>query len=174
MILRRNNRIPTQEFVLHFLKVLSAKDIMEYRTKIFRILTDNGLESVANIELTKGKNGKPNNTVHFHFLTDDKRREKVLQKLFETACERQNLVKDKDFCMTHRNLYDGYGYFDYFTKYGYSDKVILFRKDVGLQKNFIRLVNGSKRKRKRFGKNISVKNTEIIPIKLTYKSMIFL
>ena len=42
MILRRNNRVPTKEFVWHFLKVLSAKDISTYRTKIFRVLTDNG------------------------------------------------------------------------------------------------------------------------------------
>jgi len=134
VILRRNNRVPTKEFVLHFLKKISVHDIIKYRTRIFRILTDNKLESVVNVELTRGKDGKANNTVHFHFLIDDQRNEKVLQKLFETACERQGFVKDIDFSITCRELYDGYRYFDYFTKYGYSDKVILFKKNVTLQK----------------------------------------
>ena len=135
MILRRNNRVPTKEFVLHFLKVLSAKDISTYRTKIFRVLTDNGFEAVAGIELTKDGNGKPNNSVHFHVLTDAQRSESELRKLFETACERQGLVKGKDFRITYRVLDDGYGYFDYFTKYGkHSRDVILFVKGTGLDK----------------------------------------
>jgi hypothetical protein len=67
-------------------------------------------------------------------LTDDLRCESELRSLLETACERQYLIKSKDFWITYRELDAGYGYFDYFTKYGYSDKVILFRKDTGLQK----------------------------------------
>ena len=134
VILRRNNRIPTKEFVLHFLKVFSAKVISGCRTKVFRVLTDNGLEAVASIELTKGIDGKPNNTVHFHLLTDDRRCERELRKLLETACERQGLLKDNDFSITYRELYDGYGYLDYLTKHRASDEVILFRKGTGLQK----------------------------------------
>ena len=134
VLLHRNNRTPTQEFVLHFLKVLTACDIIKYRTRIFRVLVDNGLEAVANIELTKGKDDRPNNTVHIHVLTDDQREENKLRELFETACERQGLVKDHDFRITSRQLYDGYRYFNYFTKCGYSNTVILFRKDIRLQK----------------------------------------
>jgi len=134
VILRRNNRVPSKELVLHFLKVLSAKSISTYRTKIFRVLKDNRLEAVASIELTKDGNGKPNNTVHFHILTDDQRSEGELRKLLETACERQGLVKGTDFWITYCELYDGYGYFEYFTKYRFSDRVILFEKGTGLDK----------------------------------------
>ena len=105
---------------------------MEYRKKIFRVLVDNGLEAVTSIELTRGKNGRPNNTVHFHIITDDPRSEQELRQLLETACKRQGLVQDNDFCVDHRLLWDGYRYFNYFTKYGekYFDKVILFQKGL--------------------------------------------
>jgi hypothetical protein len=108
---------------------LSPEDIQEYLRKIFRVLTDNRLQAVANIELTLGDDGQPNNTVHFHILTDDQRTEAELRKLLEVACERQGLMKDRDFCITHRELWDGYRYFNYFTKYGkkYFNKVILFQ-----------------------------------------------
>ena len=136
LILRRNDRIPTQEFVLHFLKELPSSEIREYRKKIFRVLEDNGLEAVANLELTRGKNGKPNNCVHSHILTDDQRSEPELRKLLEMACERQGLVKDNDFCITFESLYDGYWRFNYFTKYGEKHfyNVILFEKNIGLNK----------------------------------------
>jgi len=67
-ILRRNNRIPTHEFVLHFLEQLSPKEIMERRKKIFRSLKEHGLEAVANIELTRDLDGTPNNCVHFTLI----------------------------------------------------------------------------------------------------------
>ena len=135
-ILRWNNRIPTQEFVLHFLKMYSAKEIREYRKKIFRVLTDNGLEAVVNIELTRGEDGKPCDRVHFTIITDDPRSEKELRQLLEMACERQGLVNKKDFCITYEKLNNGYWRFNYFTKYGkkYFYKVILFEKNLGLDK----------------------------------------
>ena len=88
-----------------------------------------GIEAVTSIELTLGKDGKPNNTVHFTLLTDDPRSEPELRLLIETACERQGLVNKIDFCITYQDHPDGYGRFNYFTKYGekFFDKVILFR-----------------------------------------------
>ena len=132
LILRWNDRTPTKELVLHFLKVLPAEVIKELLPKIFRVLRDNGLEAVANLELTLGKNGKPNNCVHSHILTDDQRAGKELCRLLEIACERQGLVKDVDFCIDYRELWDGDRYFNYFTKYGkkYFHKVILFQKGL--------------------------------------------
>lgn len=129
LILRWNNRIPTQEFVLHFKTVFSAEEIREYRTQIFRVLKDNGLEAVASIELTLGKDGKPNNTIHFHVITDDIRHKKELRQLLEMACERQGLINKKDFCITYESLDNGYWRFSYFTKLGekYFDEVILFQ-----------------------------------------------
>ena len=132
LILRWNGRIPTQEFVLHFKTVFTAQKINEYRKKIFRVLVDNGFEGVASIELTRGKNGKPNDTVHFTLLTDDQRSEPELRCLLEMACERRGLVKDKDFWISYQEIPDGYGRFNYFTKYGekYFDEVILFEKGL--------------------------------------------
>ena len=129
LILRWNKRIPSHEFVLHFKTVFSAKEIVELRPKIFRVLFEHGLSAVASIELTRGKNGKPNNCVHFTLLTDDPRSEKKLRLLIEKACERQGLVKDKDFWISYQDLPDGYGRFNYFCKHGekYVDEVILFR-----------------------------------------------
>jgi hypothetical protein len=132
LILRRNGRIPTQEFVLHFLTVWTAEEIRALRTEIFSYLSDNELQAVANIELTRGDDGLPNNTVHFHIITDDPRSEEELRELIETASERQGLVKDEDFCITYEYLPYGYWRFNYFTKYGkkYFNIVILFEKEL--------------------------------------------
>jgi hypothetical protein len=134
LILRKNGRVPTKEIVIHFLKEHTATEISKYRTKIFRYLKEHGLVAVANIELTRGKDYRPNNKVHSHCLTDDRRSKRELSKLFNTACEQQGLIRGKDFRIDYRKLYDGYSYFDYFTKYGYSDKVILFQKGIRIQK----------------------------------------
>ena len=134
LILRRNNRVPTADVVIHFLNERSVAAINTARTKIFRYLKEHGVEAVANIELTVDKHGSPNNCVHFHCITDDKRRRKEIRALFITACERAGLVRGKDFRVTYWTLYDGYSYLNYFTKYGFSKKVILFQKDIGLNK----------------------------------------
>ena len=133
-ILRWNGRVPRVEIELHFLKVYSAAMIIKHRTKIFRYLKDHGLNAVANIELTRGVDGKPNNTVHFHILTDDERSLEELRVLLEVACKHQGLAKDRDFWIRGRVLWNGEWYFNYFTKYRYSDVVILFRKHTGIQK----------------------------------------
>lgn len=132
LLLRRNGRVPTKELVLHFLQPSHAEDIREDRTEIFSVLAEHGLEAVANLELTKDKHGKPNNCVHSHILTDDQRSESELVRLLEMACKRQGLVKDRDFCITSRELWDGYRYFAYYTKYGkqHFDKVLLFEKGL--------------------------------------------
>ena len=133
LILRWNRRIPTIEVVLHFFNGYTAKEIIEYRKKIFRYLREHGLESAVSIELTRGADGQPNNTVHFHFLLDDPRKEKEIRELFHTAC-RSSGLNDKDFRIDYRELTNGYTYFNYFTKCGYSERVILFQKGTGIQK----------------------------------------
>ena len=79
-------------------------------------------------------------------MLDDPRREGKLRELFSRACERNGLVRGKDFRVDYRLLWDGYRYFNYFTKYGYSNRVILFqkgegRKDRAIQK-FYQVGNG--------------------------------
>jgi hypothetical protein len=136
MILRFNNRIPTKEIVLHFLTIFSKEEIISLRTKIFRYLTEHKLIAVVNIELSRGRNSKPNNTVHFHLLTDDTRNENELRELLEVACENNGLIKNKNYWISYRKLYDGYGYFNYFTKCGFSKDVILFQKGIRLHKYY--------------------------------------
>ena len=133
-ILQRNGRVPTVEIVWHLLTVLPPRDIKALKTKVFRYLKDHGIEGVVNIELTCGVDGKPNNTVHFHILTDDSRSETELRRLLNRACELRGLVRGEDFRIDFRRLYDGYRYFKYFTKFEYKHKVILFQKYTGLHK----------------------------------------
>ena len=135
MILRRNNCLPTKELVLNFLVVLTAEEVIETLKVIFHDLKKQGLEGIANIEFTRGDDGRPNNTLHSHILTDDPRCIDTLREIFIATCERHNLVKDIDFWISnHRGLYDPYGYIDYFTKYGYSHMVILFIPKTGINK----------------------------------------
>ena len=116
-ILRRNGRLPTVDMVWHLTEVFSAKEIQSIRKRVFRYLKDNGLEAVATIELTIGDDNKPNNTVHFHILTDDQRSEKEHRELLETACWNCGLDKNKDYWISYKKLDDGNRYFEYFTKY---------------------------------------------------------
>ena len=133
MILRWNQRAPTSEIILHLLEVFTAKDINAFRKKVFRYLKDHRVQAVASIELTRGQYGTPNNKVHFHCITDNQCSEHELRDLFNTACLRAGL-NSEDFRVDYRPLWNGYLYFNYFTKYRYPEKVILFRKDMGLQK----------------------------------------
>lgn len=145
-ILVTNNRWPIKEIVWHLLIVLTSKEIKKLRTKIFRYLKDHGIVAVVAIELTRGKNGEPNNTVHFHILTDDPRSEEELEKLLIKACERKSVGLDEgeDFIVGFRELTRPETCFDYFTKRNRTDKdwcklnkkkrVILFEKGTGLQK----------------------------------------
>jgi len=119
--------------VWHLTKEFTAMEIRDLRKGVFDYLREYEIVAVASIELTCGKNGRPNNTVHFHFLTDDKRSIKEIRKLFNTACERQGLVRRSDFWISCQTLHDADKYFDYFTKRN-CDDVILFSKGTGLQK----------------------------------------
>ena len=133
LLLRWNKRLPMMSVIWHLTKVFSSEEIKSLRTKVFRYLKEHGIVAVASIELTCGKDGRPNNTVHFHFLTDDQRSIKEIRQLFNTACEQQGLVRRKDFWISCQTLPDADRYFDYFTKRN-CDDVILFSKGTGLQK----------------------------------------
>jgi len=92
------------------------------------------LEAVVSIELTRDDKGNPNNRVHFHFVTDDPRSEDDLRVLFNMTCQRAGLVRGQDFRILIYPLWEGNGYFYYFTKCGHSDKVILFQPHIKIQK----------------------------------------
>ena len=133
MILKRNGRIPKVDVVIRFLKVKSAKEIKEVLKNIHRYLRKQKVEAVANLELTKEDFRRPNNRVHSHNLLDDERTDKERESLFTDACLSSGLKKG-EFRIASWPLYDGYSYFDYFTKYGYPQKVILFKPKTGLNK----------------------------------------
>jgi len=146
-ILRRNGRIPKIDYKVRFLKEFFADEINAHRKNIFEVMRNVrlqerlnvrcpiSLEAVVALELTRGEDDKPNNRVHFHFLTKDPRSPEELTKVFITACEYSGLVKNEDFVVDKpRPLWDGYTYFNYFTKFEYLDKLFLFKKGTGLQK----------------------------------------
>jgi len=132
-ILRRNARLPSTDIVWHLLKELTVTEITALRKKVFRYLKDHKFEGFANIELTRNKSGQPNNRVHFHILTDDSRSEQEIRELFNKACERYGLVRNTDFWISYKELWDGDQYFEYFTKRN-RNGVILFQKGLKLQK----------------------------------------
>jgi len=133
-IIRKNERLPSIEIVWHLLRVFSAEEIKALRMKVFRSLKESGVEAIANIELTRDKYGNPNNAVHFHILTDAPRSIEELRGLLERICKRNGLIKEEDYRITCRELYNPYGYIDYFTKAGHPEKVILFQKGMRMQK----------------------------------------
>jgi hypothetical protein len=133
LLLRRNGRIPTKELTWHLLNVHSVQEISDIRSHVFGYLQSHGIEAVAAIELTRDGKGNPNNTVHFHILTDSKRNEKEIAELIMKGCRQKGLRK-KDYHVDRRELWNGYKYFNYFTKYGYEHKVILFQKGLYVQK----------------------------------------
>jgi hypothetical protein len=107
VLLRQNNRVALVDIIWHLYLELSVKDIIKLRTKVFRYLEVHGIEAVVCIELTRGKDGRPNNTAHFHFLIDDPRSEHKIRELFNTAYERNGLVRGIDFRIDYQHLYDG-------------------------------------------------------------------
>jgi hypothetical protein len=137
-ILEANDRLPTKEIIWKLLTVLTQKEIIEIRNYVFNYLKRHRLNAVVAIELTYGKNGMPNNTVHLHILTDDLRSEEELKNLLKTPCKRKGLIENKDFQIHCRTLPNPETYFDYFTKRNRTDKewckrnnkkrVLLFQK----------------------------------------------
>jgi hypothetical protein len=119
LILQRNNRIPTKEIIINFLLVFSATGIKVIRKWLFHHLRKDGIEAITNIELTRSKprNGKPNNRVHIHILTDDSRSKEELRAIVISACERCALVNKKFVQITIKEIENGNRYFEYFTKY---------------------------------------------------------
>ena len=127
-ILQYSGRIPTKKIIIHFQTELSVEDIIKHRKKIFQVLRKAGLQAVVAIELTNGKNGKPNNTVHFHVLTDDVRSGNKLRALLNKACEDSGLNK-KDYRVDYGTVADGIWYFDYFTKFDRKRKDLFAKCD---------------------------------------------
>jgi len=145
LILRWNHkyRQPRFEIVWHLLREFTKDEIRELRTKVFRSLRRWGITAVAIIEPTRGKDGRPNNTIHFHILTDDPRGEKELRELANKACRNAGLVRkgkgndndnddgvddpEDEFRIDVRELWDACKYYRYATKYNHQDKVILFK-----------------------------------------------
>jgi hypothetical protein len=133
LLLRHNGRIPSKELTWHLLNVHTVEEISDIRSHVFGYLQSHGIEAVAAIELTRDAKGFPNNTVHFHLITDSERSEEEIAELMIKACRQKGLRK-QDIRVDRRQLWDGYKYFNYFTKYGYENKVILFQKGLYVQK----------------------------------------
>ena len=133
LLLRRNGRIPTKELTWHLHKVYSVQEIRDIRSHVFGYLQSKDIDAAAVIELTRDGEGNPNNTVHFHIITDSGKSAKVIAELITKACRQKGLRK-KDYHVDCRELWDGFRYFNYFTKYGYEHKVILFQKGLYVQK----------------------------------------
>ena len=130
-----------------FIQFRWKKYIDELREKIRCCLKYRGIVAVIATELTLGKDGKPNNTVHIHYLMRDekneenprseeekKQRRKEIAGYMKKVCERQGLVLNRDFKIDRRKLWDGKKYFAYFVKYGkYGKDMPLFIEGLNMQ-----------------------------------------
>ena len=133
---QNNHRTPNHEIVLHYLTEISVKELRERWKKIQRVLSRLGIEFLASLELTLGKNKKPNNTVHYHFLVDHPMSRDELKDMFKCICLCLGLG-EKDFSLNFPNkgIYDfGKRKIKYFVKDGHHDKVVLFTTGLRLQK----------------------------------------
>ena len=143
-ILEKYGRKPMKEIVWCLYNEYLPKDLNELRCGVFRYLKEHDIEAIVAIELTYGKDEKPNNRVHYHILTDDPRSLKELEKLIEKPCKRRKLIRNKNYGIRSRELPDGFGYIGYYTKRTRIDKdwceqhgkrrVILFAKNTGIRK----------------------------------------
>ena len=147
MILLQKGRIPMFEVRVNFFSQFQTKkDIDQLRASISRCLKYRKIDAVASIELTTGKDGKPNNTVHFHYLMGDKendehlpreeekKRRKEIAGFMQKVCERSGFILNKDFKVESRPLWNGGKYFAYFVKHGKYGKCIpLFIEGLRMQ-----------------------------------------
>ena len=90
MILRQKGRKPTIEVRVNFFAQFPRKkDIDDFREKIRRCLKYRKIDALIAIGLTLGKDGKPNNTVHFHYLMGDQEKEDNLRSEEEKQRRKQ-------------------------------------------------------------------------------------
>ena len=130
-----NYRVPNLEIILRFFVVLPVEVIKQNWKRLRRNLKQAEVTYAAVIELTDGSNGKPNNTIHYHFLIDTNLDSRILKDLMTAICLKSKLgVYGLEFDLIYPNagITDwGSNKINYFTKFGYSNKVHLFR--VGLR-----------------------------------------
>jgi hypothetical protein len=140
-MLRRNPRKAKYEITWHILIFLDIPELKSIRDKVFDYLRKAGINAVACIEPTRDGFGNPNDTVHFHILTDDERGIDYLKDLTRTACLAAGL-QDKavshaaknEFDVECRELWDYDGYIKYFTKVDMPEKVHLFIQGSRVQR----------------------------------------
>ena len=165
-ILQKNCRIPRYEIVVHILEPLDVPELKTTLSKIFDHFRQEDLVSVINVEPTDDGFGNPTDTVHSHILTDDERGVDFLRELGRAACLVAGL-KDKATCNVAKNefdvecrpLYDGYKYYDYFTKFDRPEELYLFVRGSRIQRfrttgNWYIDANGKKDKTKKWNEII--------------------
>lgn len=136
-VLEYNNRMANMEIVLRYHKPIPLEEIRR-RWRIIR----KGLGIMKNpfiavIELTRGKDGRPNNCVHYHFLFDTRMDRNELKEFMKIVCLNGNFGRYKEdfeliFPNTKITCYKTK--IKYFTKFGMPERVILFRKGPGIRK----------------------------------------
>ena len=134
----KNCRYPKYELVLHYLKEMSAATIKSYWRKLRAKMNKAGIIFAAAIEITRGKNGKPCNRVHYHILVDSSLNREELRKTMKTICTKSGIgIEQVDFTLNFTSQFDitwGLKKIHYFTKFNHADKVILFEKGLRIQK----------------------------------------
>ena len=133
-----NYRVPNHEIVLRFFIILTVDIIRKNWKRLQRNLKQAGIIYAAVIELTDGSDGKPNGTVHYHFLIETSLDRKTLKDVMKTICLKSKLgIYGLEFDLIFPNggiTNWGPSKINYFTKFNYPDKVRLFRVGLRLKK----------------------------------------
>lgn len=133
-----NYRFPKHEIVLHMLKKIDVVTIKLNWKKLRKRLNKAGIEFAAAIEITRGKDRKPSNRIHYHFLIDSPMDRDELKQAIKTACIKSGIgAYQVDFtlnCPSQADIVWGITKIHYFTKFNKPEKVILFKKGFRIQK----------------------------------------
>ena len=139
-ILENNHRFPKHEIELRYFVELPIDVIRANWRRLQRKLREADIIYAAAIELTTiGNYGPLNNRVHYHFLIDSELDRKSLKDVMKAACEKAKLGaygsgRDFDLTFPNHGIYDWDGKIKYFTKFGYPEKVHLFKPVYRVQK----------------------------------------
>ena len=130
LIHRRNPRVPNREIVLRYLVEFDIESIRAIWRRIGTNLRKEGLTYTASVELTNGKDGRPNNCVHYHILFDTTLCLGELREKIKAVCLKSGLC-DKEFSLIGQDIMDwGDEKIGYFTKNSRWETVNMFEKGL--------------------------------------------
>ena len=137
-ILEHCGRRPNHEIVLRYFVEWDIKMIRQHWQRIRANMKRAKITFAATVEFTDGKNGRPSNCLHYHFLIDSTMSREELKETMKTICLSSSIGtyrQDFDLIFPNAGIKDwGTRKIHYFTKYKLTGKVYLFKTGLRLKK----------------------------------------